>query len=76
MKKTLNDWKDDNSCATYMQRYIHDATLHDVYLQHGLYFEREKLRKKEKRKVLTLGEDGNVKSITRKQMVSEIKNIF
>ena len=50
VKKTLNDWKDDNFCATYMQRYIHDATLHDVYIQHGLYFEREELRKKEKRK--------------------------
>ena len=69
--KTIHFWTNDDSCAEYMKRYTTEAPIHDIYVQHALQVERE-----EKGRVLTLDEDGNVKSITRKQMFNEVRSTF
>ena len=69
--KTIDFWTSDDSCAEYMKRYTTEAPIHDIYVQHALQVERE-----EKGRVLTLDEDGNVKSITRKQMFNEVRSTF
>ena len=68
-----NVWLSETLCNEYIQRYVTEPSLTEVYIQYGLHLEREEKRK---RNVYGLDDDGNLRSMTKKQMCNEINATF
>ena len=69
-----NVWLSETLCNNYIQRYVTEPSLTEVYIQYGFYLEREE--KNRKRNVYGLDDDGNLRSMTKKQMCNEINATF